>query len=128
MGLSETQLVRLTTLAFVIGLVSCSSSAVSTLQPNELAELKFGMGTASIGNLQRSQQGSTVSLQGKVISQAPLVGGSAFELQDATGSIWVMSKAAPPALGTEVTVQGTLHYQSLQLNGQEQGTVYVEQK
>lgn len=128
MWLSEAQVLRLTTLVFVIGLVGCSSSTISTLPPNELAELKFGMGTASIGNLQRSQQGSTVHLQGKVVSHAPLIGGSAFELQDATGSIWVLSKTAPPTLGTEVSVQGTLHYQSLQLNGQEQGGVYVEQK
>jgi len=118
-------------LSLLVGLVGCSSPV---LQPEEtsfhpevmLSTLNFS--TAKISDLQRQKTNFTVHLQGKTGAQAPLAGLSAYELQDATGKVWVVTKSAPPAPGTEVKVTGKVRYQRIVLDGREQGSIYVEQE
>lgn len=68
-----------------------------------------------------------VSVRGKVGQQAAIVGGTVYELQDSTGKIWVVSRQAAPKVGEEVSIQGVLRYESIPLNGKEQGSLYVEE-
>jgi|GEM_PF-858936 len=118
-------------LSLLVGLVGCSSPA---LQPEETsfhpeAMLStFDFSTAKISDLQKQKTNFTVHLQGKTGAQAPLAGLSAYELQDRTGKIWVVAKSASPAPGTEVKVTGKVRYQSIVLDGRDQGSLYVEQE
>ncbi len=89
--------------------------------------------TTSIETLQAqapSPAGKTtaVYVKGKVGDRAPLLNGTVYELTDATGSIWVLTRAEVPKVGQEVVVKGVVRSQAITLNGQEQQTTYLEQQ
>jgi hypothetical protein len=58
---------------------------------------------------------AAVQVQGKVSRHAPLLGKTAYELEDATGKIWVVSKDTPPAIGAEVSIRGIVRHQPNEL-------------
>ena len=118
-------------LSLLVGLLGCSRPILQADQAqfhpeSVLSTLDFS--TAKISDLQKQKTNFTVRLHGKIVAQAPLAGLSAYELQDATGKVWVVTKSAPPAPGTEVKVTGKVRYQRILLNGQDQGSVYIEQE
>jgi uncharacterized protein YdeI (BOF family) len=98
----------------LVGLVGCAGPS-------------FGEAT-KIAAIQRQNKDAVVSLSGKVTTRAPLLGQQAYEIQDESGTIWVVTKDAAPAAGTEVQVRGKVRYQSILLAGKEQGSVYIEQQ
>lgn len=113
----------------IVGLVGCRTSTATDAGSGEIRAVQFLTNTSDIATVQTASKVNTnVSLRGKVGDRAPLLGGTAYALQDATGSIWVVTKATAPKPGDTVTAQGILRYQSIQLNGQEQGQFYVEQQ
>ncbi|MBW4520164.1 MAG: hypothetical protein KME16_10755 [Scytolyngbya sp. HA4215-MV1] len=69
---------------------------------------------------------TTVYLKGKVISRVPLLGEQVYQLQDTTGMIWVLTKAAIPTSGEEVLIKGLVRYKKIPLNGKDQGSLYLE--
>jgi hypothetical protein len=77
---------------------------------------------------QAPQVNAIVQIKGRVSNRAPLLGKSAYELQDTTGSLWVLTTDSIPSLGDEVVLKGKLLYRSIPLNGQEQGSLYIEQQ
>ena len=105
------------------GLLSCVNLPV--------AQFNFGFNVAKIGDVQQKRQVNTeVYLQGKVENRAPFVGNAAYQLQDTTGSIWILTKQALPQLGDEILVKGKVRYQSIKLKdlaGKDLGEVYVEE-
>lgn len=118
-------------LFLLVGLLGCSRPALEAGQTQFRPEAMFStldFSTVKISDLQKQKTNFTVHLQGKIGAQAPLAGLSAYELEDATGKIWVVTKSAPPAPGTEVKVVGKVRYQRILLNGKDQGSVYIEQE
>ena len=81
----------------------------------------------SIGELQPSSSDLTVNLQGKVINVAPFLSNGAYQLQDKTGIIWVLTEHPLPQLGAEIAIQGQVKYQPLNLGQQEMGELYILQ-
>jgi len=75
--------------------------------------------------LQPPQTPESHRLTGQVQQIAPLVQGQVYQLQDSTGSIWVLSQGSGLTVGDRVLIQGTPTYQSIPLAGREQGEVYV---
>ena len=103
------------------------SSSASPASPSPSSSISpASRNTFSIADLQKAPRQSTVTLQGKVVQQVAIVNGTVYELQDSTGSVWVLSQQ-PVAIGEEVTLSGVLRYQSISLNGKEQGSLYIEQ-
>lgn len=88
-----------------------------TLSPGTIAALK-----------QAPNVNAIVQIKGHVGASVPLLGKTAYELQDTTGSIWVIATDSIPNSGDEVVLEGKLLYQTIQLNGKEQGSVYLEQQ
>ncbi len=77
---------------------------------------------------QTSSQAIEVHLRGAVVDWVPLAGGAiAYEIQDSTGRVWVVSRTAKVERGSEVSVQGTLRTLVTSENLPIQGRVYVEQ-
>ncbi|UBF26510.1 hypothetical protein K9N68_00405 [Kovacikia minuta CCNUW1] len=109
------------------GAMGCSQYSQPTVE-----SLKAVQAAATVENIQSIQKqpnvGATLYLKGKVGRQAPLLSRTAYELQDATGSIWILTKQPVPQQGDEVVIKGKLRHQKIQLNGKEQGAVYVEQQ
>jgi hypothetical protein len=52
----------------------------------------------------------SVYLEGTVGDHVPLVEARVYELQDETGSIWVLTTAAEPQSGTQIEIQGIVRY------------------
>jgi len=116
--------IRSVLLLLLLGLLGCSSLNVKQTDSQTIA---FASETPAIQEIQQSTRNTTVQLKGKVGRQVPLLDGTVYELQDDTGSIWVLTKDLPPESGKDVVIQGTVRYQSILLNGKEAGSVFVEQ-
>ncbi|MFW5779648.1 MAG: hypothetical protein ACOCXU_06445 [Coleofasciculus sp.] len=68
-----------------------------------------------------------VYLQGQVITQAPFLNSGAYQLEDTTGKIWVVSNQELPNVGDQVVIGGQLQFQSIPIGGQEMGEVYLQE-
>ena len=113
------------TLSILIGgLLGCgqlSHSGVNVLQA-------INVPVTNIRDIQTSRNAnSTVYLKGKVVSLAPFLGSGAYELQDATGSIWVITKQIP-AKGDEVLIRSQVQYESIPVGGKDLGEVYAQEQ
>ena len=105
------------------GLLSCGNLPMS--------QLNLDSNVASISDIQQKRQvDGEVYLRGKVENRAPFVGNAAYQLQDGTGKIWILTKQALPQLGDEVLLKGEVRYKSIKLKdlaGKDLGEVYVEE-
>ena len=78
----------------------------------------------SIDEISDRKIGKTVYLTGKVIHSAPFINDAAYQLEDTTGKIWIVTKQLPQ-LGQKITVKGKIEYQSLPFAQQELGDFYL---
>ena len=110
-------------LILTTGLLSCGNLPLS--------QLNLGLNVASIGDIQQKRQvDGEVYLRGKVENRAPFVGNAAYQLQDGTGKIWILTKQDLPKLGDEVLLKGEVRYKSItlkELAGKDLGEVYIEE-
>jgi len=115
-------------LGLLIALVSCGGKAASESNGTGGTGGIVIPKTTSIQEVQKTTAGnSVVSVKGVVGDLVPILNGTVYELQDSTGKIWVLTQKQPPNSGQELTITGNLRFKSIPLNGQEQGSVYVEQ-
>lgn len=99
-------------------LPAASNNVLSLVQPGERVKVR------DLG----SKRDRTVQVEGKIKAQAPLMGGQrAYEVQDDTGSIWIVTSQPVPATGSQVSVQGKVRLQRIDLAGQDQSAFYLEQ-
>lgn len=105
------------------GLLSCGNL------PN--SQFNLGFNTVKIADVQQKRQvDAEVYIQGKVENRAPFLGNAAYQLQDTTGSIWILTKQTLPQLGDDILVKGKVRYQSIKLKdlaNQDLGEVYVDE-
>jgi hypothetical protein len=100
-------------------LPSTSNNVLSVLEPGERVK----------ANQVSQKRDRIVQVQGKIKAQAPLMAGKrAYEVQDETGSVWVVSDRAVPATGSQVSVQGKVKFQKIEIGGKDQSSVYIEQQ
>lgn len=67
----------------------------------------------------------TVNLRGKVVHLAPFLGNGAYQIEDVTGKIWVVTTQTLPQLNQQINLKGKIKYQSLPLAKQELGDFYL---
>ncbi|MCT7974086.1 hypothetical protein [Laspinema olomoucense] len=90
--------------------------------------VKSGVGVTDIEQIHSDwQKQDTVYLKGIVENRAPFLQSGAYQLQDATGSIWVMTDSPLPNVGDEMVMKGQVTYQSIPIAGQELGEVYLKE-
>ncbi|MEM8830346.1 MAG: hypothetical protein AAGE96_13450 [Cyanobacteria bacterium P01_G01_bin.19] len=90
-------------------------SSLSSCQPSLI----------SIEKISASKVDKTVYLTGKIVRLAPFLDSSAYQVEDATGKIWVVTDQKPPMLGQVIKVRGKIKYQSLPFAEQELGDFYL---
>lgn len=71
---------------------------------------------------------ATVYLQGKVAHRVPLLDWQMYQLQDASGKIWVLTEQKDLQLADKVLIKGNIRYQSIPLAGKDFGEVYVQEQ
>ncbi|MBW4645770.1 MAG: hypothetical protein KME23_22745 [Goleter apudmare HA4340-LM2] len=109
----------------VVGLSSCGQLPPSGLN---LSNLRIGSNITPIRDIQPEQDNqATVYVQGKVEKQVPLLQRWAYQINDSTGTIWVVTNQTGLEAGQEVVVKGKVRYKSIPLAGKEFGELYVEE-
>ena len=79
----------------------------------------------SIEQISEKKVGKTVYLTGKVIHLAPFVDNSAYQLEDSTGKIWVVTTDKPPTINKTINIKGKIEYQSLPFAEGDLGDFYL---
>ncbi|MBD2251102.1 hypothetical protein [Nostoc parmelioides] len=107
----------------LIGVFSCTSVNVSDWKDGNLS---FGRNITPIRNIKPTQNQQTkVYIQGKVEKQVPLLQRRVYQINDSTGTIWVVTKQNNLKPGESVVVQGKVRYKSIPIAGEEFGEVYL---
>ena len=112
-------------LVLLAGLGGCETLA--SLEAAAPDQPQSAVTSTPIQDITSGKVKQAVQIRGNVGTIAPLVGGSAYEVEDGTAKIWVMTKTAAPEVGTTVTVKGQPRLQQLRLDGGDRGSVYLEQ-
>jgi hypothetical protein len=90
---------------------------------------RIGVNVTSIKELkQQLKDNPTVYIQGKVERQVPLLQQKAYQINDSTAKIWVITHQTNLKPGDQAVFKGQLRYQSIQLGGKEYGEVYLEEE
>jgi hypothetical protein len=112
-------------LLLVLGLYSCGKLA----QPGfKVGNFRIGSNVTPIGEIKPAQDNqATVYIQGKVERQVPLLKRWAYQIDDSTGKIWVVTSQNKLAQGEQAVIKGKVRYQSIPLAGKELGEVYLEE-
>lgn len=84
--------------------------------------------TFAIGDLSADQVNQTVQLAGTVTQRVPLLAGMLYQLEDATGTAWVLSRAAAPAVGEQVEVTGVWQYEAIETEGADLSDYYLQEQ
>lgn len=103
------------------GLASCGNATFSSINA-------IGANITPIKELTVQQNNSTVYIQGKIEKHAPLLNKHAYQLNDSTGKILVLTNQSGLKVGSQIVIKGQLRYKSIPLAGQELGEVYLEEK
>jgi hypothetical protein len=91
---------------------------------NQLA--RMGVGVTEIQEVVADPSArDTVTVKGKVVNQVGLFGQGVYELQDSTGTVWVVTKTGLPAIDSTVIVKGQPQ-EGLSLGGQNFGVTIRE--
>lgn len=108
------------------GLIAALLISIGLLGCNALNRLIFALPNAiSVNQLQQTAQGTIIYIRGQVKDKAPFLGKGAYQLQDDTGKVWVVTNETLPQSGEEVIIKGQIEYQSIPVSGQELGEFYV---
>lgn len=120
------QAIRFSTLLLVAGVVGCSTLPQSGAG---MLSLKPNVDVTKIQALQQQQQlDRTVYVQGNVVRQVPLAQKQAYEVQDQTGRIWIVTQKQAPKSGEAVLIKGKVRYQQIPVGSQDLGEVYIEEQ
>ena len=68
--------------------------------------------------------GKTVYLKGKIVHIAPFLDNAAYQLEDSTGKIWVVTTQTPLS-NQQINIKGKIEYKSLPFADQEMGDFYI---
>jgi hypothetical protein len=112
-------------LSLVFGLASCNSLPIPSLKAGNL---NIGSNVTQIAEIKSdTDQQRVIYIQGKVERQVPLLEQWAYQINDSTGKIWVISRQADLKEGDQVVFKGKVRYKSIPLADQEFGEVYIEE-
>jgi hypothetical protein len=102
-------------------LISGLMISCSPLNPLGLASGEY----TAIAELGKISNQSNITLKGIVVNVAPFLEGGAYQLQDATGTVWVRTDKPLPAKGSSLAVKGELKYEAIFVGKQQLGESYL---
>ena len=72
-----------------------------------------------IKEIANKKEGKNIYVAGEIIRTIPLVNNGAYQLQDSTGNIWILTTATLPSMGAKISVKGKVQYQELPFSEKE---------
>lgn len=110
------------TLLLLVGLLSCGNLGYLGINA-------IGANITQIQDLKAQQEdGKTLYVQGKVEKRVPLLNRYAYQINDSTGKIWVVTNQTGLRQGVQVVIKGKVRYQSIPLGDKEYGEVYIDEE
>jgi len=101
-------------------------SIIGCQNPNRLLPLRLMGQVRTVEALQTQVDvGEKVYVQGTVGDRVPLVNGQVYELQDDTGTIWVVTNDVTITTGETLLIQGNLSYEATPEFGSDAGERYI---
>ena len=88
----------------------------------------IGAKITPINQLKSKQNPDIVYIQGKVEKAIPLLKKEAYQVNDGTGKIWIVSNQTGIKQGESLLIKGKISYRSIPLGGKEYGELYVEEE
>ncbi|HHP7230450.1 MAG TPA: hypothetical protein ACFCUY_06280 [Xenococcaceae cyanobacterium] len=88
-------------------------------------EFNFANKSAVIQEITRKKPGKVTYVTGEVKKSVPFIGGAAYQLQDSTGSVWVMTSGSLPIPGTTITVKGEIQQKAIKVAEKTLKEVYL---
>lgn len=79
----------------------------------------------SINAIAQKNKNRIIYITGKVIKLAPLLGKNAYQIQDDTGNIWVVTTEKLPYIEQNIYIKCKIKSQSLSLGNQELDDLYL---
>lgn len=73
----------------------------------------------SIEEITNKKEGKNIYVAGEVIRTIPLVKNGAYQLQDNTGNVWILTTATLPSMEAKISVKGKVQYQELPFSEKE---------
>ncbi|WP_160299512.1 hypothetical protein [Leptolyngbya iicbica] len=113
--------------------VGCSSAATLPGQPESAGvHLPSGIAqlvrpTVAIQSLTAEQTNETVHIEGTVVQQAPLLTGGLYQVQDDSGTVWVLSNESVPAVAATVNVVGIVEVEAIAVEGIDISDFYLRE-
>ena len=83
--------------------------------------------TAEISTLNPQSVNQSVTVTGTVVTIAPMLNQVVYEMEEKGQSIWVLTRQAPPKLGSTVTVSGKVRFESIAPDNVEIAHLYIEE-
>jgi uncharacterized protein YdeI (BOF family) len=99
-------------LILTIGVTSCNSWFSSHTNPLTVSE---------IANKKSERQ---VYIAGEVIRTVPLLKNGAYQIQDKTGKVWILTNSKLPSQGDKISIKGKISYQELPFS---QAEIYLQE-
>jgi hypothetical protein len=89
----------------------------------------FAISPTAIAAIEQDPQSySTVRLDGTVERHAPFLDGGAYELQDESDSIWVVTDRPLPPVGSQISIKAAIESESISMGGQLVAQVYARER
>ncbi|MBV5261686.1 hypothetical protein FLX56_25055 [Synechococcus moorigangaii CMS01] len=101
-----------------VNLIGCTPWTVLSQQEDQ----------QTITSLETLTSGAEVQIQGTVTQRVPLLEQGAYELEDDTGRIWVITASPLPEEGTTLAVSGQLQRHELQLQQEDFGELFIQEE
>ncbi|MGY6530234.1 MAG: hypothetical protein ACXITR_09920 [Cyanobacterium sp.] len=73
------------------------------------------------------QDNVQIKIEGTVKNVIPLVNGYAYELEDTTGSIWVVTTGEKPEVGQKITSQAMVKHQEIIIGENDMSSFYLQE-
>ena len=67
------------------------------------------------------------NIKGTVVQHVPLVEQWLYQIDDASGSLWVLTSVEPPAVGSQVLIKAQVQYERILLSGSDIGEHYAQE-
>ncbi|MBE9208525.1 hypothetical protein IQ244_18695 [Nostoc sp. LEGE 06077] len=110
----------------VVGISSCGSWRLPEIKGSNFI---FGSNVTPIEKIPaKPDKPTTVYIQGKVEKQVPLMKQWAYQINDSTGKIWVITNQKNLQKGTQVVLRGKVSYKSIPIAGKDFGEVYITEE
>lgn len=113
----------------LLGLVSCQETR--QLLPRQILEPVANLGQpqvmpiAELANPVDSVE--SIYIEGIVRDRAPFIDSGAYQLQDQTGQVWVVTSDPLPQSGQKLTIQAKIKSKSISLHEQLSLEVYLQE-